>query len=101
MRTALQPNNLPAADGACFHCGEPLPATMVYRTLIGGVEQPMCCAGCQAVAEAIVGAGLGTYYERRSSPGRRASRPDDADILRVLNSPAYQRTVVQVSSDAT
>src|SRR5690606_5465046 len=101
MTYALAPDSSPAADTACFHCGEPLPATRIERARIGGIERPMCCAGCKAVAEAIEASGLAAYYERRSNRANRAGRPDDLEILKVLDSPAYQRAIVRVRSDAT
>jgi Cu2+-exporting ATPase len=32
---------------------------------VDAIEQPMCCPGCQAVAQAIVDSGLTTYYSSR------------------------------------
>ena len=64
-----------AAPGeACFHCGEPIPAGVTLAVRIDGRERRMCCAGCQAVAEAIVGHGLAAYYEHREGS---AVKPDD------------------------
>ena len=57
----------PGAEPGCFHCGLPLPQGVSYSTVIDGTTRAMCCAGCQAVAEAIVGAGLGEYYRHRSA----------------------------------
>ena len=101
MPTILKTDAPPATDGTCFHCDEPLPASGRYRALIGGLERPMCCPGCKAVAEAIVAAGLGAYYERRSSAGKRAGRSDAFDILEAFDSPVYQRAVVKVRADTT
>ncbi|RME34353.1 MAG: hypothetical protein D6786_05235, partial [Gammaproteobacteria bacterium] len=56
----------------CFHCGEPLPPDgRRHEALIDGEKRPMCCPGCQAVAEAIVAAGLGDYYRLRQAPAPR------------------------------
>ncbi|RPI41361.1 MAG: heavy metal translocating P-type ATPase, partial [Betaproteobacteria bacterium] len=94
---------VPVSAATCFHCGEPLPTHGLFRARIEGDEKPVCCAGCAAVAEAIAGAGLGAYYERRSSLGRTASRPATAAEhgLGVLDSPGYQKAVVQVRPDGT
>jgi len=90
-------------DASCFHCGEPMPAGALLRARIAGVDQPVCCIGCQAVAEAIAGAGLDAYYDRRSTPGRSGaallSAPDPD--LAVLDTPGYQNAVVQVRVDGT
>ncbi len=101
MEARVEPVATVIAADACFHCGEPLSGSTSYRALIDGIGQPMCCPGCKAVAEAIVAAGLATYYRRRSQPATRAEGVDDAEILRVLDSPAYQQAVVQVRADAT
>lgn len=53
----------------CFHCGEPVPAGSRYALEIKGIVQPMCCPGCQAVAETILECGLASYYEHRTAPG--------------------------------
>ena len=50
---------------ACYHCGQPLPARARFETVIGGSPRAMCCAGCSAVAQAIVDNGLVDYYARR------------------------------------
>ncbi len=62
----------PAASGAstlCFHCGQPVTEPGRWFTRIEDTDQPMCCAGCQAVAQAIIDAGLDDYYRHRSAPG--------------------------------
>jgi len=43
-----------------------------YPVEIQGEKQPMCCHGCQAVAQAIVNGGLESFYEHRTGPSRRA-----------------------------
>lgn len=55
------------------------------------------------MAEAIGGAGLEAYYERRSNPGRPGARADTAvdPDLAVLDTPAYQATVTQRRADGT
>lgn len=53
----------------CFHCGEPIFGEPRYRTTVLGEQQPMCCAGCAAVAQAIVAAGAQGYYTQRTVQG--------------------------------
>ncbi|QTL93496.1 heavy metal translocating P-type ATPase [Aeromonas jandaei] len=53
----------------CFHCGEPVPANSSYSLEIKGIVRPMCCPGCQAVAETIMECGLASYYDHRTAPG--------------------------------
>ena len=58
----------------CFHCGEEVPPGSHYEVSISGAPRAMCCAGCQAVAQAIVDGGLESFYEHRTGPSRR---PED------------------------
>ncbi|MEL3926558.1 heavy metal translocating P-type ATPase [Aeromonas enteropelogenes] len=55
----------------CFHCGEPVPADSHYALKIKGIVRPMCCPGCQAVAETIMECGLASYYDHRTAPGAK------------------------------
>lgn len=54
-----------AAD--CFHCSLPVPAGSPWTVRIDETDQPMCCPGCEAVAQAIVDNGLTDYYRSRQS----------------------------------
>lgn len=55
----------------CFHCGEPVPANSGYSLEIKGIVRPMCCPGCQGVAETIMECGLASYYDHRTAPGTK------------------------------
>ncbi len=73
----------------CFHCSEPLNgSTLTAR--IHGRDEPVCCAGCLAVAELIAGAGLDDFYRFRSAP---SARPD-ASALEEDTWAAYERAEV-------
>lgn len=50
---------------ACFHCGLPVPSASTWSVKIDGVIQPMCCPGCEAVAQTIADNGLTDYYRTR------------------------------------
>ncbi|MEI6413063.1 MAG: heavy metal translocating P-type ATPase [Pseudomonadota bacterium] len=98
----LIPENAAASTRpACFHCGLAVPSGDRYRALVLGESREMCCAGCQAVAEAIVAGGLDDFYRQRTEPGQR---PQD-EILNTLKSlaiydnPAIQRSFVSGSGD--
>lgn len=52
----------------CFHCGEPVPKGISLFVQIDNTEQPMCCIGCQAVAQTIVDNSLTDYYRFRTEP---------------------------------
>ena len=56
---------------ACFHCGEPVPNGINLLTNIESINQPMCCIGCQAVAQTIVDNNLTDYYRFRSAPAQK------------------------------
>ena len=66
----------PAAD--CFHCGQAVPQPPRHWVSIDATQRPLCCAGCQAVAGAIVERGLGDYYRHRNAPAMAPSDPDAA-----------------------
>lgn len=55
----------------CFHCGELVPTGITLHTSINNIEQPMCCIGCQAVAQTIVDNNLTDYYRFRSAPAQK------------------------------
>jgi Cu2+-exporting ATPase len=79
----------------CFHCGEPLRgSTLLAR--VEQQEQPVCCNGCQAVAELISGTGFGDYYRYRDTKSTRP-RNDDlaADKWRVYADPEFARQFTQ------
>ncbi len=53
---------------ACYHCGEPVPSGVAIYADLKGVQQPMCCVGCKAVAEFISHSGLASFYDFRNQP---------------------------------
>lgn len=59
------------ADTSCFHCGEANPPGARFSFSFDGATRSFCCAGCQAVAETIVEAGMADFYRRREKPGVR------------------------------
>lgn len=64
-RAATAVPNAATPDLACFHCGLPVPANTKWRVAIADAERAMCCPGCAAVAQAIVGAGQEAWYANR------------------------------------
>lgn len=56
-----------ATQSACYHCGLPLPQDVVRSVMIDSIERPMCCPGCEAVAQTIVDNGFADYYRTRSA----------------------------------
>lgn len=50
----------------CYHCGQEVPENLHLTAHVLGEERPMCCVGCQAVANAIVESGSESFYQFRS-----------------------------------
>ena len=84
----------------CFHCGEPLRGS----TLTARVEQrdePVCCSGCQAVAELIAGTGLGDFYRYRDGSSVRPSEGSQSDKWRVYADPQFAAQFTRTSKQQT
>jgi P-type Cu2+ transporter len=90
---------------ACFHCGEPNPASPLINASVQGRQQSVCCPGCKAAAEWIDTLGLGDYYRLRSEPAPRGEAvPDfaawDRPALRRLHvretTPGHAEVIVLV-----
>lgn len=81
----------------CYHCGLPVPEKSSFRVQIGTVEQPMCCVGCQAVAQAIVDGGHVSYYQNRDAlpESPREALPESLSDLGLFDHPDVQKSFVQ------
>ena len=55
----------------CFHCFEQVPKGISLFVTINNIKQPMCCIGCQAVAQTIVDNNLTQYYQVRTEPAHK------------------------------
>ncbi|MBI4755004.1 MAG: cadmium-translocating P-type ATPase [Betaproteobacteria bacterium] len=91
------PATAPAADNACYHCGLPLPLGADFPVRVNGTVRPMCCAGCQAVAQAIVDGGLTEYYRHRDAlPGQaREALPEVLKDVGLFDHPEVQKGFVR------
>ena len=80
----------------CYHCNEPVPAQGLWSARVLGEDRAMCCAGCQAVAQAIVASGGENYYAQRTS---NALDPKQLDRLSawadLLEDPAWTGRYIQ------
>ena len=56
----------------CFHCGEIVPDGVNIQVTVNEKVKPMCCIGCEAVAQTIVDNNLSQYYQFRSEPAHKA-----------------------------
>ncbi|MCL2075831.1 MAG: cadmium-translocating P-type ATPase [Betaproteobacteria bacterium] len=85
----------------CYHCGLSIPDGVDFPVVIGGKEQAMCCAGCQAVAEAIVANGLTDYYTSRSAmpESPREAIPAALADLALFDHADFQKNFVRAAGE--
>ncbi len=84
---------------SCYHCAEPCPDNTPFTAVLAGNERAFCCAGCQAVAEAIHQAGLASYYEFRQTPARRQQQELPAALLAALEQSARANACLVETAD--
>ena len=103
-----EPFPTPTADtteanpvAACFHCGLPVPRGLELSVVIDGNDEPMCCHGCKAVAQAIVDSGNADFYRHRTetTPTGQALLPDFIRQTRVYDHPEIQKTFVRSTGE--
>jgi P-type Cu2+ transporter len=82
---------------ACYHCGLPIPAGTDFPVEIDNQRREMCCAGCQAVAQAIVDNGLDDYYRHRDAmpESQREAMPQALQELGLFDHPDVQKNFVR------
>ncbi len=56
----------------CFHCGLEVPLGFSISVEIANHARPMCCYGCEAVAQTIVDTGNEEYYHHRTESATTA-----------------------------
>jgi Cu2+-exporting ATPase len=78
---------------ACFHCGLPIGAAARRTRFLGGEWRSFCCPGCEAVAQTILGQGLGEYYRFRDAPTGRPAAVDGR--VDGYDDPAFQAGFVR------
>ena len=62
----------------CFHCGEPVPANCMLTIEAKDGLQPVCCSGCEAVANLILQSGQSRYYQFRTENAIKPTEEDGA-----------------------
>jgi len=85
----------------CFHCSEAVPASIHLFVTINNAEQPMCCIGCQAVAQTIVDNGLTQYYTVRTEPANKGHTliPEQLQKNKLLDEAVLQSEFVFQGND--
>jgi len=86
---------------SCFHCGLPVPRGLALTVTLNDHDEPMCCHGCQAVAQAIVDSGNAGFYRNRTAPSATGEEllPDFIRQTRVYDHPEIQKTFVRTTGE--
>lgn len=85
----------------CFHCGLEIPKEIDLSVEIDNQTQKMCCAGCQAVAQAIVENGLTDFYRYRTENAPTAQNliPEALQKLQIYDNPEIQKRFVREAGE--
>jgi len=85
----------------CFHCGLPVPTGSDFPIRYKAKIEAACCAGCQAVAQTIVDAGLTDYYTHRTVGSQKVELlPDELlEQIRLFDSDELQKSFVHVDEN--
>ncbi len=91
----------PGLEAPCLHCGLPIPPGVDLSVEYEGEPRPVCCAGCLAVCELILGGGFSAYYVRRDGWGAKQDEDDSRALreARIYDDPEIQRDFVRRSGD--
>jgi len=86
----------------CYHCGLPIPPGVDISVEIDHAPREMCCAGCQAVAQAIVANGLTEYYRHRDAmpESPREALPQVLADFGLFDHPDVQKNFVRRAEGA-
>lgn len=85
-----------SAQSHCFHCHELIPSGINLTVVINNKIQPMCCIGCQAVAQTIVDNNLTQYYQVRTEPAQKSMAliPEQLEKNRLLDEQILQNEFI-------
>ena len=85
----------------CFHCYEAVPTGVNLSVEINHVTQPMCCIGCQAVAQTIIDNGLTQYYTVRTEPAQKGQPlvPEQLQKNKLLDEAVLQSEFIYQDKD--
>ena len=51
----------------CYHCNNPVPEHININIQVGDNSFPVCCTGCQAVAQLVLSGGFSQFYQFRDA----------------------------------
>ncbi|MGO2291551.1 MAG: heavy metal translocating P-type ATPase [Pseudoalteromonas sp.] len=87
----------------CFHCLEPIPSGFTQTVLIEQTAQPMCCVGCEAVAETIVAQGMTDYYKFRTVRAGKVEQlvPEQLKLVESYDNPDIQDEFISEHNDVS
>ncbi len=87
---------------SCFHCGEPVLTGLTWTVSVKGEARPLCCIGCQSIAQAILQAGGEKYYEQRTGQGLDVRTLEAlAPWTHLLDDPQWSSQHVRVADSAS
>lgn len=88
-------------QGQCFHCLQPLPDDGGFSVNLAGQSYPVCCYGCQAVAETISQHNLLHFYQYRdtSNPLQVPLVPEELQQLEAYDDEQLQRQFTRQQDD--
>ena len=81
---------------SCFHCGLPVPDGTNITIRFQNIDQPVCCHGCEAVANAIIDSGMDDFYRFRTANPEKPETivPEFLQQLKAYDNPQIQRHFV-------
>ena len=84
-------------EKTCFHCGLEVPEHLHLTVRYENEDHETCCAGCQAVAQSIIDAGLGNYYKQRTADAEKSELPPPEMLsqLKLYDLPEVQADFVE------
>lgn len=106
LKQPIDGNNAPSGVNTsstitCYHCGLPVAKEVDLAVNIAGKRRPMCCYGCQMVAQTIVNNALQDYYLNRDAmpDSPREAKPDFLEQLGLFDHTEFQKGFVRQLAD--
>ena len=87
----------------CFHCLERVPSGFSATVVIEGSAEPMCCIGCQTVAETIVAQGMTDYYKFRTVTAGKVEQlvPAQLELIKSYDNEDIQDEFIATNGDVS